>query len=150
MVREITAADRQLYTKLASEFYSTDAVLYNIPASHIEATFNEMMRSSEYAEGFILETGGEAAGYALLAKTFSQEAGGIVLWIEELYVRSEYRSKGLGSEFFAFLEQNRPAARYRLEIEPENERAADLYARRGFVSLPYCQMIKDTKMKKEG
>lgn len=144
MIRKITNNDRELYCAMASEFYSTDAVLFNIPKKNIEATFEEMMRSEQYAIGYILEHEGETAGYALLAKTFSQEAGGLVIWIEELYVLPAFRSKGLGQEFFRFLEETNKAdiARIRLEVEDENEGAIALYERMGFERLEYSQMIK--------
>lgn len=142
MVRKITPEDRELYISMSREFYDTDAVFEAVPETHFELTFNEMMRSDVYAEGFIFEFEGTAVGYALIAKTFSQEAGGLQVWIEELYVRPEYRSKGLGGEFFSYLESHIPAARYRLEIEPENERAIALYKAKGYTVLPYGQMIK--------
>ena len=69
----------------------------------------------------------------------------MVIWVEELFMRSQYRGKGLGNEFFDFLYRERPAARYRLEIEPENVRAAALYERKGFCSLGYGQMVNDTE-----
>ncbi len=143
MIRRIEPKDKEVYFELAREFYNSDAVLSPVPDSHFENTFCEMMRSDVYAEGFLLELDGQAVGYALLAKTFSQEAGGLTVWIEELYVRAPYRSKGLGNEFFDFLEASVPAFRYRLEIEPENERAVKLYEKRGFRSLSYGQMVKD-------
>ena len=54
-----------------------------------------------------------------------------------------YQGKGLGSFFFRFVEENRPAARYRLEVEPENTGAVRLYERLGYRALPYAQMIKE-------
>ena len=54
-----------------------------------------------------------------------------------------YKRQGLGSAFFAWLEQNVPAVRYRLEAEPDNARAMALYKRLGYEVLPYVQMIKD-------
>ena len=39
-------------------------------------TFNELMNSETYAQCYIFEKDEKRAGYALLAKTFSQEAGG--------------------------------------------------------------------------
>lgn len=147
MIRSLTEKDRNLYLELVAEFYNSDAVLHSIPKSHIEATFEELLRSNVYTEAFLLETQQGVAGYALVAKTFSQEAGGLTVWIEELYIREQYRSKGLGSEFFGFLEKNFPAARYRLEIEPENQRAIKLYKRKGFEFLGYSQMIKENKKK---
>ena len=80
-------------------------------------------------------------GYALLAKTWSQEAGGLAIWVEELYLRPEARGKGMGTAFFAWLLENRPAARYRLETEPDNVRAKALYRRQGFEFLNYESFI---------
>ena len=92
---------------------------------------------------FVLD--GEVAGYSLLAKTYSQEAGGKVVWIEEIYVLPSFRGRGIGKAFFDFLLQNRPedVKRLRLEVERENERAVKLYKSFGFDFLDYDQMIID-------
>lgn len=142
MIRRIDPNDRNLFVTLSKEFYSTDAVSHTIPHEYHEKSFDELMRSGEYIECFIFEQDGETAGYALIAKTFSPEAGGVVVWIEELYVRESFRGKGLGKAFFKYMEENYPAARYRLEIEPENLRAKKLYSSLGYKELPYAQMIK--------
>lgn len=142
MIRRIDPNDRNLFVTLSKEFYSTDAVSHTIPHEYHEKSFDELMRSDEYIECFIFEQDGETAGYALIAKTFSPEAGGVVVWIEELYVREGFRGKGLGKAFFKYMEENYPAARYRLEIEPENLRAKKLYSSLGYKELPYAQMIK--------
>ena len=84
----------------------------------------------------------------IISKTFSPEAGGVVIWIEELYLLDEYRSKGLGRDFFEHLEQkaiSEKIARQRLEISPSNERAKKLYMKMGFKELDYKQMVKDYK-----
>jgi len=41
------------------------------------------------------------------------------------------------------MSENIPAARYRLETEPENEGARRLYARHGYEEFPYLQMVKE-------
>ena len=81
-----------------------------------------------------------------LSLKYSHEAGGLELWVEELYVRPAFRGRGLGHEFFAWLRGLSAAEhirRIRLETEPENERAAALYARMGFSPLGYCQMFRE-------
>ncbi len=143
MIRRLTERDEALFCTLSDEFYHSDGVLHPVPGENFRRAFAEMMRSDAYAEGFILEHDGEAAGYALLLKSYSQEAGGVVVWIDELYVRPEFQSRGLGTEFFNFVFERYPAARYRLEIEPENVRARALYERQGFAELPYVQMVRD-------
>lgn len=145
MIRKLTPADRDVYLRFTEAFYASDAVMTPIPLAFRERTFDELMRSDTYASGYLLEADGQPVGYALTAKTFSQEAGGMVIWIEELFVLPEYRSHGLGSEFFTYLmEVAEPdAARFRLEVEEENEGAVRLYCRRGFERLPYDSMVID-------
>jgi len=144
MIRKIRKEDKNDYIEMAKSFYMSDAVDHNIPEKHIEDTFDELMRSDEYAMAYIMEYEGKTAGYALLAKTFSQEAGGMVLWVEELYVKPEYRCRGLGHEFFSYLENNLCSGvkRIRLETEESNKRAISFYKSMGFEYLPYLQMIK--------
>lgn len=141
MIRKIKPTDRDFYINSVKAFYSSDAVMHNISDEYITKTFDELMNSETYAQCYIFEKDEKRAGYALLAKTFSQEAGGEVLWIDEIFILPEFRSKGLGSEFFAFLKENSNAARLRLEFCPSNEKAIEVYKRQGFQPLKYGQMI---------
>lgn len=145
MIRQIQLKDREIYLQLAQEFYQTNAVLHSIPVSHMEHTFEELMRSNEYAEAYIFEVDDEIAGYALLAKTYSQEAGGRIIWIEELYVRDQYRSKGLGKQFFEYLDNHmaEDTARVRIEVEKTNDGAISLYKKIGYGNLDYVQLARD-------
>lgn len=145
MIRKINENDRDAFMSMTEDFYNSDAVYYRIPKEYRERTFEELMRSDVYTEGFIFEKDGKTAGYALISKSFSQEAGGIVVWLEELMILPEYRSQGLSTAFFHYLEENIPAARYRLETEPENEGAVRLYKRMGYEFCPYTQWIKKGK-----
>ena len=137
MIRKIEFNDKAEYIKMAEDFYNSPAVLCPVPKSHFEATFDELMQGSAFAEGFIFEADGDIAGYGLIARTYSQEAGGIVIWIEEIYIKRSFRNKGLGSEFIKYVKENIPAKRYRLETEPENTKAQELYKRHGFELLEY-------------
>lgn len=141
-VRKITPSDKEMFIEMSREFYHSPAVLHDIDEKNHFAAFDELMRSDVYLEGFILELSGETAGYALLNKMYSREAGGAVVWVEELYVRPEFQGHGVGSAFFEYLEKTVPAARYRLEIEPDNLRAKALYERMGYEVLTYEQMYK--------
>ncbi len=143
MIRRLSNEDHDIYIAMAKEFYASDAVLNNVPEENLENTFSELMHSDIYTVCYLLIRSENICGYALLSKTYSQEAGGMVLWLEELYVCPQYRSMGLGTEFFEWLENNKGSdiKRIRLEIEPENERAVSLYVRRGFDFFDYSQMV---------
>ena len=100
MIREVRQEDREEYLKMAHDFYHSPAVLHPIPDSYIEKTFEECISSGTYGKIYMLEYEGSMAGYGLIAKTFSQEAGGYVYWLEELYILEEYRSQGAGKRIF--------------------------------------------------
>ena len=74
MIRKIKAEDKEIYIKMAHDFYRMPAVDHPVPDSYLEKTFEECLKSDTYAELFILEWEGKIAGYGLIAKTFSQEA----------------------------------------------------------------------------
>ena len=142
---KLQEADRDTFLEMAREFYHSDALLKPVPDSYFENTLKECLRSDEYLLCYILEWEENAAGYALLSKSYCPEAGGPVLWVEEIYIRPAFRAHRIGSDFLASLCQNPPTGvrRIRLEVEAENTRAIALYKRLGFQFLPYLQMVLD-------
>ena len=146
MIRKIEKKDRDVFLRLSEMFYASPAVAHEIPKEYHERTFCELMRSDEYADGYIVEADGKPVGIALTAKTYSREAGGKVLWLEELFILEEYRCLGLGREYFAFIEKyarDNGFVRIRLEVEAENVRARALYGRLWYEPLGYLQMVKE-------
>lgn len=145
-IRKITSEDRDFFIAASKAFYASAAVAHDIPASYHLTTFEELMNSEVYQSGYILAVDGVSAGYALVSKTFSREAGGSVWWLEELYILPEYRGKGLGRSYFDFIEKaaaENGVRRLRLEVEPDNTRAAKLYSALGYKPLNYSQMLKE-------
>lgn len=146
MIRPIQPTDREDFIRMVNEFYHSPAVLHPIPMAHIENTFEALMNQSPYARAYLFECDGQTAGYALLALTHSNEAGGLTIWIEELLVLEPFRSRGLGRELFAYLKEAYPQAkRFRLEVTPENNDAIRLYKRMGYEPFDYLQMVLDTE-----
>lgn len=144
MIRKFVPEDREDYIRFSTEFYNSSAVDKPVPREHFEQGFDEMMRSDMYVQGYMLVCDGNNVGYCVTMKTYSVEAGGITIWIDELFVLEEYRSKGLGRELFKYIEENgdKKLRRIRLEVELENGRAISLYKKMGFEPAPYDGMWK--------
>ncbi len=142
VIRKIEEKDRDSYLTLTEKFYKTDGVMADIPCVYRERCFEECIRSDVYAECYLAEIDNTAAGYVLLAKTFSQEGGGLTVWVEEIYVLPEFRGKGVAKNLLSFVIDAHPVVRYRLEVEPDNENAIDIYKKLGFYFIPYQEMVK--------
>ena len=146
MVRKLTLQDREIFLELSREFYASPAVEHDVSFDYHTRAFDELMRSDEYIAAYLLCDGTHAAGFALLQKTYSREAGGLTVWIDEIYLRPEARGKGLAREFFSFV-ATLGAKRLRLEVEPDNTRAIRLYRALGYRELPYRSMVMDVQDK---
>jgi len=87
----------------------------------------------------VCEMNGRVVGYSLLIAFWSNELGGEICTIDELYVSPEYRSRGLATALFTELLErdsrlwNASPAALALEVSPHNDRARALYERLGFV-----------------
>lgn len=147
MLKRFNKNDKNEYFELAKLFYSSDAVLHPVPKEHLERTFTELINRSPFLDGCKIIHSGITAGFALFAITYSQEAGGKVLWLEELYIKEEFRSLGLGGKFFEEILKKLPNdfKRIRLEVEDDNDGAIRFYKRFGFDWLDYKQMNIDFK-----
>lgn len=73
-------------------------------------------------------------GYALLIPYWSNEFGGTLLYVDELFVVPEARRRGIGTAFLILIEKHRPfeAVALALEVSPGNASARRLYQSIGF------------------
>ena len=143
--RDFKESDRADFLKMCREFYSGDAVDHAIPEEYMQVTFDEILRQGPYLRGIIFERDGKPAGYGQLSFTFSNEVGGFVVLIEEIYVLPEFQGEGIGNAYLECLkkEYGGKAKRFRLEVCSGNSGAIRLYSKKGFEKLAYEQMILD-------
>ena len=143
--RRVTKEDKTIFCTMVSDFYTSNAVDHTINPENIQQTFLQAAEHNPTFEALLLEARGQVVGYALLPLYWSNEFGGNVLFLDELYIKPEYRGNGYGKQFFTMLEQEY-SDRYkciRLEVTPVNEGAIRLYRRLGFGDRPYLQMIRE-------
>lgn len=142
-IEEVTEQDRAEYLTMAEQFYSMSCCDHKVDISHFKNAFELCLSPNPYAKLFIIKYDGKTAGYGNIAFTYSIEAGGKVVLLEELFIKEEFRNKGIGKDYFRFIFQNFPAKRYRLEVTDCNIGAKKLYEKLGFTYLNYKQMIKE-------
>ena len=142
IIRKIKREDKKVVIDMMRTFYATPFVSTNGSEEIFNANLEACINESPYLEGYVFENDERVLGYGMLAKSFSTEFGKPCIWVEDLYIKDEYRGMGLGSSFFKFIEELYPDCLFRLEVEAENERALKVYKKMGYEFLPYLEMKK--------
>ena len=142
MMRRFVAEDFDDYLALSREFYASEATDHPVSEEHFHRTFQETVGGSPIARGWLISNDqGRPVGYLLASITWSNEFGGRVAWLEELYLRPETRGQGLGrkaiEQAMEELKQQDKVAGFRLEVAPANKSISELYKRMGFQPVPY-------------
>lgn len=147
LIREIKIEDREEVFRMMRVFYDSEAVMHTAPDVILYQDIDDCLSDLPFIEGFIFEEEGVLMGYSMVAPSYSTEYGGICIWIEDIYIKPEFRGRGIAKHFFAFLEKRfeGKAVRYKLEVELENESAISVYERVGYHKLQYFVMSKEVE-----
>jgi len=108
-----------------------------VSAEQLRTTLAVFREEPTRGRAIVLAEDGTVVGYALLVSFWSNEYGGEICAIDELYVAPAHRNRGLGTSLFDAAANDRalwPRAPVALELEvsPDNARARALYERLGF------------------
>jgi ribosomal protein S18 acetylase RimI-like enzyme len=109
----------------------------SVSAGQIRATLAVLRAEATRGRAVVVEADGAVVGYALLVSFWSNEYGGEICAVDELYVAPAHRNRGLGTSLFDAAASDRslwprvPVA-LELEVTPDNARARALYERLGF------------------
>jgi GNAT superfamily N-acetyltransferase len=132
--RAFTREDGSAFEEMSLSLYTDDPSTEGMTTEKIRRTFDLLVSRPDTGTIVIFECDGEIAGYALLIHFWSNEYGGCIEVIDELYVKSDWRGKGIASAFLEHLERNSEddVKGFHLEVTPRNDRARALYFRHGF------------------
>lgn len=144
-IRPMENRDTEEVLAMMKIFYDSPAILHKALEEVLRRDIRDCVGDVPFVEGFVFEKENQIAGYSMIAKSYSTEYGGICIWIEDLYIKPEYRGSGIGTQFFSYLEEQygENAVRLRLEVEKDNARAIGVYKKCGYQELSYVQMTKE-------
>ena len=120
--------------EMMERLYAEDAPASgNIPRD-FRATLDYLLGDPARGRIVLLTEDAAVCGYALLIPFWSNEMGGVVVTVDELYVEPDRRGRGVGRGLFAWIEQERPygVVAVFLEVSASNDRARRLYESLGF------------------
>ena len=116
-VRYMSAADKSAVLDMMRVFYASPAVHTDGSEEIFLNDVENCISDNPYLDGYVIESNLEIQGYAMVAKSFSTEFGRPCMWIEDIYIKDEYRGMGLGNMLMDFILQNYKDCIFRLEVE---------------------------------
>ena len=137
MWREAVAADDDAIVEMCLALNAEDPGPEPVPEGHTRRTLATLRAEPLRGRAVVLEVAGRACGYALLISFWSNELGGELCEIDELYVARDERGRGHARELLAGLASGAlpwsvGSVALALETTPSNSRARRLYERVGF------------------
>jgi GNAT superfamily N-acetyltransferase len=135
--RIANASDDDAIVTLCLGLYQEDPSPHPVPSTHTRHTLDTLRQQPIRGLAVILELDNkEIAGYALLISYWSNELGGEVCQVDELYVTPPHRSQGHATNLFNAIEQGHlwpnPIVAMALMTTAGNASAQRLYQRVGF------------------
>lgn len=107
---------------------------------HIEEGVKSLLKNENLANSYFIKLSDEKIGYVILTRYHSVEKGGLTMYIDELYVESRMRRRGVGKLIMAeILEIARSNGAKTLwaQTETYNDAAQDFFTSQGFRLNPY-------------
>ncbi len=134
LYREFINEDSKPLKKLVNEFYEEDPLLYNYLNMNIDRTILSYQNHPDWGVIWIFENNGIIIGHSIVNKYWSNEYGGLILFIDELFITFKYRLKKIAFNFIIFLinSLNDIYVGIQLEVRKKNKSIIQFYQKLGF------------------
>lgn len=140
---EIT--DDDAIVAMCTALNTEDPGVAPVPEAHMRRTLVRLRAEPARGRAVVLDAGAGPQGYALLISFWSNELGGELCNVDEVYIAPEQRCRGYTSALIEAVARGdgvwpgRPVA-LELEVSPKNPRAQALYKRLGFAVIRNATM----------
>ncbi|MGH7490754.1 MAG: GNAT family N-acetyltransferase [bacterium] len=141
--RLATSADLETILAMMRAYYVFDRLEFNEPPAR--QALQQFLDDPTLGCTWLIQSGEEIVGYAVLCLGYSLEYHGRDAFVDEIYIREEFRGQGLGRRALQLLEEKCRELGVRalhLEVERENTNAQTVYRKHGFVEHDRYLMTK--------
>jgi GNAT superfamily N-acetyltransferase len=132
-MRLATSKDIPLLVDMMREFYAESG--YALDCSHATKAFSVLLVEAPLGCAGVIQAEGQDVGYFVLILCYSMEYGGLIAFVDDLFVRPPFRRIGLGTAALAEMRNLCAERRVRaihVETSDDNPAAQALYRKGGF------------------
>jgi len=127
------ASHANLLIPLMREFYAVEHLRFDEKVA--PQALQQLLRNRAFGIAYLISVDNELVGYIVLTFGFSLEFHGRDAFIDELYLRENYRGQGIGKAGLQLIEEtcrSEGIKALHLEVERVNTRAQAVYRRAGY------------------
>jgi ribosomal protein S18 acetylase RimI-like enzyme len=122
--------------------YQEDPPGQTMSLEKIRRTVQELSAHPEKGDIALALAGDLVVGYAIVIRYWSNEYGGDIACIDELYVKPDWRGLGIGASCLDHIAGSGDYRALLLETTPANRRAREFYIRKGFGPMSNRRLFK--------
>lgn len=133
IIRPAGKTDIEIILDFMADYYRIEEVNYEPDNSRI--TLEDFINNSQSGSLFIIQSSNDVIGYFCIAFSYTLQYYGKDCFLDEIYIKPEFRHKGIGSHVMNFIEdylkQNNFKAMH-LIVYDHNKPAFEYYIKNGF------------------
>ncbi len=120
--------------RMVLALYREDPPGQSMSLRKIRHTITELSAHPDKGAITMMHVGNVIIGYAIVIYYWSNEYGGNIAYIDELYVKPSWRNKGIGSSYLKQISKTKGTNFKGIHVEttPANQKASAFYMRHGF------------------
>jgi len=140
-----TATEKDIDSLLLmmSEFYKHEQIQFNNEI--LKSTIIDLIQNPFLGKIWLINVNSQVVGYFVLTYIFSLEYGGRNALLDEIFIKKDFRGKGIGSKTLNFIEQQCKIDNIHvvhLQVKKFNPSAKKLYELNGYREVDRTFMIK--------
>ncbi|HUP02477.1 MAG TPA: GNAT family N-acetyltransferase [Bryobacteraceae bacterium] len=136
-MRLARAGDINLLLDLMDEFYAEAG--YRLNRNRASVGFNDLLEDGRLGWIWMIQAEGRDVGYAVTTFRYSMEYCGRMAAVDDLYVRPEWRNRGVATEALIEIRnflKSRGIRAVTVEVGQENGSAQSVYRKAGLAAIP--------------
>jgi GNAT superfamily N-acetyltransferase len=141
-VREAVLGDVPTLIELMAEFYAESD--YVLDRARAGAAFTALLSDLRLGRVWLIEQAAAEVGYVVVTFVYGMEYGGLMAFVDDFFVRPEFRNSGLGTSALAATREACAMLGVRalsVEVAGDNEPALAVYRRTGFAMTDRKLMV---------
>lgn len=132
--KEVKTEDIAWVVPMVKEFYALEKIDFD--ETRVKSALAQFIDDPAFGRAWLIYADEELAGYVIFTFGFCLEFGGRDAFIDEIYLKPEYRKQGIGQKAIDFLVEFGKMEGMKmilLEVDHDNSGAQEVYRKKGFV-----------------